>query len=224
MSARQFVFGYGSLAADLDGTVARLRGHRREWGVAMDNSRNLAGYKHYLLRSDASRPQVYVVFLDLVRDAGSSVNGVLVPVDAAALNALDRRERNYQRVDVTGAVAVGDADAVGDTIADTDATATRPPPGTETGTTPGTETPTIWVYVGTPEGRTRLREARRRGRAVISRDYVADVKSGFAAMGPKQLAAFERSTAPADLPIWDLERIAHGGRSPLTLQRAPHRT
>ncbi|MGH2917402.1 MAG: hypothetical protein ACRDLS_02220, partial [Solirubrobacteraceae bacterium] len=60
----QFVFGYGSLAAECDGAAARLRDHRRVWGVAMDNSRDLPGYKHYRLRGDASRPAVFVAFVD----------------------------------------------------------------------------------------------------------------------------------------------------------------
>jgi dephospho-CoA kinase len=101
----QFIFGYGSLAADLaGGHAAELRGHRRTWGVAMDNSVDVPGYKHYRLRSDGSRPAVCVAFLDLVADADAVTTGVCVPVDASQLPALDRRERNYDRVDVTAAV------------------------------------------------------------------------------------------------------------------------
>jgi hypothetical protein len=106
MSHAQYVFGYGSLAADLrGGQVAELRGYRRFWGVAMDNRVDVRGYKHYRLRSDGSRPPVCVAFLDVVVDAGAVTRGVCVPVAAAQLPALDRRERNYDRVDVTDAVA-----------------------------------------------------------------------------------------------------------------------
>jgi hypothetical protein len=42
----------------------------------------------------------------VVRDARASVEGVCVPVDAGALARLDDRERNYERVDVTGHVGV----------------------------------------------------------------------------------------------------------------------
>ena len=105
MGSRQFVFGYGSLAADLaGGHVADLRGHRRVWGVAMDNRVDVPGYKHYRLLCDGSRPAVCVAFLDLVADADAVTRGVCVPVDEQQLPALDRRERNYDRVDVTGAV------------------------------------------------------------------------------------------------------------------------
>ena len=101
----QFVFGYGSLAADLaGGHPARLHGHRRCWGTAMDNSLDLPGYKHYRLRSDGSRPAVCVAFLDVVADAAAATSGVCVPVTAEQLPALDERERNYDRVDVTAAV------------------------------------------------------------------------------------------------------------------------
>lgn len=115
-----YVFGYGSLAGELaagdpaegvparasavDRAVALLRGRRRVWGVAADNEHAIPGYKRYLLRSDGSAPRVFVAFLDLLEDPGSAVNGVLAPVDAEALTRLDRRERNYDRIEVTTAI------------------------------------------------------------------------------------------------------------------------
>ena len=101
----EFVFGYGSLAADLaGGHPARLRGHRRWWGVAMDNRVDVPGYKHYRLRADGSRPPVCVAFLDIADDEHAHTTGLCVPVAAGELPAIDRRERNYDRVDVTAAV------------------------------------------------------------------------------------------------------------------------
>jgi hypothetical protein len=103
---RQFVFGYGSLVAEPDrGHAAILRRHRRIWGVAMDNSRDLSGYKSYRLRTDGSRPQVFVAFLDIEPDPASEVTGLCMPVDERELRELDRRERNYRRIDVTAAIA-----------------------------------------------------------------------------------------------------------------------
>jgi Gamma-glutamyl cyclotransferase, AIG2-like len=119
-----YVFGYGSLAGELlagetvageptqafpgdgavDRAIALLRRRRRVWGVAADNEHAIPGYKRYLLRSDGSAPRVFVAFLDLVEDPACAVNGVLAPVDADALAGLDRRERNYDRVDVTAAI------------------------------------------------------------------------------------------------------------------------
>lgn len=107
-TGEQFVFGYGSLAAGLPGRRARLQGYRRVWGVAMDNRVDVPGYKSYRRRDDGSRPALYVAFLDIAEDAGGgAVEGVLLAVDAAALRALDARERNYDRIDVTTAVAGG---------------------------------------------------------------------------------------------------------------------
>jgi gamma-glutamylcyclotransferase (GGCT)/AIG2-like uncharacterized protein YtfP len=99
------VFGYGSLVGGhAHGRVARLHGYRRVWGVAMDNARDLPGYKSYRLRSDASRPDVFVAFLDIQPCAGGVVTGVCLEVDDTALRVLDARERNYHRIDVTAAI------------------------------------------------------------------------------------------------------------------------
>jgi gamma-glutamylcyclotransferase (GGCT)/AIG2-like uncharacterized protein YtfP len=102
------VFAYGSLLRDLSGSrgdgivPARLRDHRRAWNVAMDNSRSLPGYKYYLSATGAARPAVFVTFLNLVPSSGRHVSGALYAVDEQELAALDRRERNYDRRDVTG--------------------------------------------------------------------------------------------------------------------------
>ena len=103
-----YVFGYGSLVAEGEGChVATLRGHRRAWGVAMDNSVDEPGYKRYVLRADGSRPAVFVCFVDVVADPGSVVTGVCLLVDAARLAELDDRERNYERVEVTASIDGG---------------------------------------------------------------------------------------------------------------------
>ena len=104
-----FVFGYGSLLARGEGTPCRLGGHRRRWGVAMDNRRTIPGYK-YFLEPGRGRPEVFVAFLDAVPEPGASCAGLAFGVDAAALGELDARERNYRRVDVTALV---DADLGG---------------------------------------------------------------------------------------------------------------
>lgn len=103
---RAYVFGYGSLAAVRDGGYATvLHGHGRCWGVAMDNRRDLPGYKWYRLAASGERPALYVAFLDLVARAGAAVNGVCRPVGPDELARLDARERNYEHVDVTAHVA-----------------------------------------------------------------------------------------------------------------------
>lgn len=106
----EYVFAYGSLLRDLSGAPGerikpcRLRDHRRVWNVAMDNTLTLAGYKLYLSAADSSRPAVFVTFLNVVPADGRHVSGVLFAVGAEELEALDKRERNYDRRDVTGLV------------------------------------------------------------------------------------------------------------------------
>jgi cation transport regulator ChaC len=95
-----YVFGYGTLARG-DGIPARLRGYRRAWNVAMDNRETIPGYKYYVDEAGA-RPGVFVTFLNLV--PGDAVDGVVLAVDDFA--ALDARERNYARVDVTSSLDV----------------------------------------------------------------------------------------------------------------------
>jgi cation transport regulator ChaC len=109
--SQQYLFAYGSLLHDLDapaGSAAaiacRLAGHRRVWNVAMDNTLTVPGYKCYLDPRDGSRPAVFVSFLNLRPAPGQSVNGVLFPILSADLPALDRRERNYRRVELTGSI------------------------------------------------------------------------------------------------------------------------
>lgn len=98
MNGDAYVFGYGSLADGARGLPCVLRGWRRGWGVAMDNRRTLPGYRYFLDRGSDERPAVYVAFLDIREAPGATVNGVVFPAD---LPALDARERNYARVDVT---------------------------------------------------------------------------------------------------------------------------
>ncbi|HWI71634.1 MAG TPA: gamma-glutamylcyclotransferase family protein [Baekduia sp.] len=93
------VFGYASLVALPGARPATLRGHRRVWGVAMDNSVALPGYKVYESPAGA-RPACAVAFLDLEPDAATDVEGVLVTVDDDGLATLDARERQYRRVAV----------------------------------------------------------------------------------------------------------------------------
>lgn len=112
------VFGYGSLVAQdaaSGATLARLPGFRRTFGVAMDNRRAIPGYKVYAEPHGGDpRPAVYVAFLDLEEDAGSSVNGTLRALSPTELEALDARERNYDRVEVSDPI---DGEARGRTFA-----------------------------------------------------------------------------------------------------------
>jgi hypothetical protein len=181
---RDFVFGYGSLAAGLPlvpgreprraGFVAALPGLARGWGVAMDNRRDLPGYKYYTA-PDGSRPAVFVSFLDVAQgDPSAAVNGLCLPVDDDELGRLDRRERNYARVDVSDRIDAGGA--------------------------------RVWVYTGTAAARERLRRGRDEGRAVIGKSYLAGVERAFAALGASELDLCRPSLAAGDLPVVELVR------------------
>jgi cation transport regulator ChaC len=113
MARPQYVFAYGSLVGPGDGPggeglapeqlePALVQGYRRTWNVAMDNSRSIPGYKQYLDPATGESPHGFVVFLNIVADDGARVNGALVEVSARQLVALDRRERNYERIEVSG--------------------------------------------------------------------------------------------------------------------------
>jgi cation transport regulator ChaC len=104
-SSPEFVFGYGSLLRPRemrgDATPSLLRGFRRGWNVAMDNSRDLPGYKYYVDEETGERPDIYVTYLNIWEDEEAEVNGLVFPVDEGTLRVLDDRERNYRRRDVT---------------------------------------------------------------------------------------------------------------------------
>jgi hypothetical protein len=172
------VFGYGSLVTGAGRTVT-LRGHRRVWGVAMDNRVAVPGYKVYEL-PDGTRPPVSVAFLDLEPDPAATVDGGLVPVDAEALAGLDERERQYERIDVTGAIVPAPAPGDGP----------------------------VWAYVGRPAGRARA-AAGRAGTAevVVQRAYVELVEAAFAALGDGALTRYRASTEPPPFPIAELARV-----------------
>ncbi len=69
----------------------------------MNNWEGGEAAKHFLDRATGERPRIRVAYLDIYEQAGSAVNGLALPVDRDRLDALDARELNYERVDVTGA-------------------------------------------------------------------------------------------------------------------------
>jgi cation transport regulator ChaC len=100
-----YVFGYASLVAleDAEALPGRLHGFRRHWGAAMNNWEGGDRVKHFVDSETGERPRLRIAYLDIYEQADSAVNGVALPVDATRLDALDAREVNYARVDVSEA-------------------------------------------------------------------------------------------------------------------------
>lgn len=193
------VFAFGSLAATAGGRPAALRGLRRCWGVAMDNRVVIPGYKVWVDPRTGERPPVHVAFLDLEEveegeetGAGGAVSGVLLAAPGpAGLAALDRRERNYLRQEVTERVRRDVPEGI--------AAGAGEPGEPSAGR--------VWAYLGRADARARCASARRTGTAVVARSYLDGVRAAFAARGAAALAAYEASTAAPDMPLVDLERI-----------------
>jgi len=108
----EYVFGYASLAGlrgDYPGArgeapqPGHLYGFRRRWGVAMNNWEGEEDAKHFVDAETGERPRIRVAYLDLYAQPAGVVNGLVLPVDAERLAALDAREVNYERVEVTRA-------------------------------------------------------------------------------------------------------------------------
>lgn len=118
MYGDNFVFGYGSLTnvenlqkylrrnltPALDYIFCGLRDFYRCWNIAMDNCLDLPNYKYYVDRATGNRPAGFVTFLNICPHQGKTIIGILFRVSDEELNNLDRRERNYQRIDVTDAI------------------------------------------------------------------------------------------------------------------------
>jgi gamma-glutamylcyclotransferase (GGCT)/AIG2-like uncharacterized protein YtfP len=102
----ELVFAYASLLGLASAGPCVLRDHARGWDVAMDNRETIPGYKFYVDRETGERPAVYVAFLAIRPEPGATVAGEVFAVDDGMLAALDARERNYDRCDVSAHVDV----------------------------------------------------------------------------------------------------------------------
>jgi hypothetical protein len=184
-SPTAYVFGYASLVAleDAGALPGRLRGFRRCWGVAMNNWEGGEGAKHWLDRASGERPRIRVAYLDLRKEAESSVNGLALPVDESRLAELDAREINYRRIDVSGAF-----ESLG--------------PRAE-----AAEPPRVFTYIGLDAARQRCQLGIDEGNVFVSSDYVATVRRAFERRGPEALAEFDRASDPLPFPERDLRVV-----------------
>jgi hypothetical protein len=182
LPGRAYVFGYASLVALAEpaAVAGRLLGFRRRWGAAMDNWDVVNDPKHFVDSKTGERPHIRVAYLDIEPSEGSTVNGLAIPVDGARLAALDAREVNYERVDVTDAFEATPGLAI-------DAAAGQ-----------------VFTYVGAPAARERCRRGLADGNCIVARDYFAGVRAAFAALGENALAEFNRTTDELPFPLADL--------------------
>jgi cation transport regulator ChaC len=189
VTGRTWVFGYGSLVSPTslattigrvvapgEVAVAELAGFGRRWNY---------GAMH--VRGTWSHDGVAVtdgVMVALGLTAGDeSCNGVMVAVDPGELANLDRRERDYDRTDVTDRMTVLDG---------VTGVATARPASVR-----------IVTYVPRASAVERYQTARDAGRAAIRQDYWDLVDGAFAALGPDHLARY-RATPPPDIPVVEM--------------------
>lgn len=182
-----YVFGYGSLVALPEAVPARLRGYRRVWGVAMDNTVALPGYKVYE-NPEGTRPAVAVAFLDLAEDPYTAVDGALIAAPDLAL--LDARERQYERIEVTGAVALAACPEA------------RASAGPQPQLGPATK---VYTYVGRAASRARVTDGLLD--VVIPRAYLQQVERAFAARGRAALERYRATTEAPPFPVAELARV-----------------
>ena len=180
---KTYVFGYGSLVdpASFSRTIGRsnwlaedyalatLNGHKRTWGIAMDNRLSLPGYKRYVA-ADApdTYPEVYVCFLDVAPDPAHCVIGAMTAVSADEFARLKVRERNYRAVDVTDAIAHPPLDG------------------------------RVFTFMGLPEARARYRAGRDANTLAISSGYLAMVENAYRARGKTAFDNFQHATETPD--------------------------
>jgi cation transport regulator ChaC len=178
-----WVFGYGSLVSSesMARTIGRvvephegwlaahLHGFGRRWNYGSKRQRADWHAPHGFVESGV------VVCLGIEAAAGERCNGVVVRVSDEELAALDRRESDYERTDVSDLVAI------------------------ERGAVDGR----VVTYVPRPSAIERYLTARLERRAAVRRSYVDLVRDAFHRLGEHHLDEYTRATPDPDVPIVD---------------------
>jgi len=188
-----WIFGYGSLVdpadveryvgsrpvEDMDWAPALLDGYERVWNVGMYNVHDRDDDK-FFTTAEGERYKGIILSLGLESNRDMAVNGLVFRVERRDLSRLDRRERRYDRVDVTGSIS----------------TAARLTSGS-----------TVYTYVPKPEALAVGLEGMRGGSGAISRSYHDKVVAAFAQLGEEAIARYEESTRQPYVPIVDLQIV-----------------
>lgn len=182
-----WVFGYGSLVSPdsfgytlgrspipgVDFHDAELCGFGRRWNYGVTS---VVGES---IEPDGTPRSWTIVALGLVASSDEVVNGVIGWVADEELPALDRRERQYDRVDVTQQTTVVDG-VQGDAP--------------------------IVTYVPRDEAVQRYEAARDRGEAAIEQRYWDLVDRAFADLGGGRRRQYHATTPDPDVPIVSMRR------------------
>lgn len=177
-----WVFGYGSLASPVslartigrtvdlatEVSVAHLAGFGRRWNYGSLHLRGDWVHDGVTVREGL------VVSLGLSPADDEVCNGVVVHVTDDELAALDWRERDYERTDVSDRIEADGAIAG-----------------------------PVVTYVPRSSAVERYEQARDEGRAGIRRSYWELVDEAFAGLGDHHLAHY-RTTPPPDVPVVDI--------------------
>jgi cation transport regulator ChaC len=186
-----WLFGYGSLVspASVEGTLGRpvelstgfgratLSGYRRAWIASMANIHNDPTDKYFV---DASRRRFEGTVSSLgIYPAPGEMNGVILRLEEADLDAFDKRERRYSRVDVTESV-----------------TSEIPFEGR------------VMAYLTRADAVRIGEESRQEGKDHRSAGYERLVETAFAALGPKELATYRSTTDDSTAPALELTMVS----------------
>jgi cation transport regulator ChaC len=180
-----WVFGYGSLVSPVsfghtlgreltpgvDFFEAEVVGYGRRWNYGTTS-------EFTAIDDRAAEPKRWTfVALGVVRSADETTNGVIGWVDDSELDALDARERYYDRVDVTTATILN-----ADVCTAVDGAA-------------------IVTYVPQPEPIRWYESATSRGVAAITKRYWDLVDGAFADLGADRRERYHATTPAPDIPI-----------------------
>jgi cation transport regulator ChaC len=179
-----WVFGYGSLVAveSLADTIGRRLAREERHAAHLSGYGRRWNYGSLHLRGDWTHDGVdvrggLVVSLGLTPAPDERCNGVVVRVTDAELTLLDRRERDYQRTDVTEHIALDTPEAaVGGRVV---------------------------TYVPRPSAIERYEAARDAGRAAVRRTYWELVHGAFDELGGAHPDLWTSTPRP-DVPVADV--------------------
>lgn len=185
-----WVFGYGSLVSptSLGSTLGRAPRRGVDFLAAeCDGWERRWNYGHPMTGMTYAGSQVdmidTVVALGVVRNDVACMNGIITVVSDAELEQLDRRERNYDRVDVTDGVRLLED---GPWKASTDRVVTYVP-----------RQAALDIYA----------EARDRGRAGIEIRYWNLVNDAFDVLLDGQGERYRSTTPAPEVPVLDVSRV-----------------